>query len=75
MQSTANFLSAPAALLDDKRLAASVVPTGRADVMHYVRLATGVAIHEDRYVLQIVMPAPVALAVTGDSLLWQCAHV
>jgi hypothetical protein len=69
-----NLLSAPAALLDDEDLAATVVAAGRADVMHNVRLAAGVAIHEDRYVLQEVMPAPVALAVTGDSLLWQCAH-
>jgi hypothetical protein len=68
------LLGAPAALLDDEDLAATVVPAGRADVMHHMRLAAGVAIHEDRYVLQEVMPAPVALAVTGDSLLWQCAH-
>ena len=68
------WLLSAAALLNDEYLAATVVPAGRADVMHDMRLATGVAIHEHRNVLEEVMPAPVALAVTGDSLLWQCAH-
>lgn len=69
------LLGPPTALFDDEHLAATVVPTGRADVMHHVRLATRIAIHQDGYILQVVMPAPVALAVAGDSLLWQCAHV
>jgi len=68
------LLGAPAWLLDDKHLATAVVTTGRANVMHNVRLSAGVAVHEDRNVFQKVMPAPVALAVAGDSLLWQCAH-
>ncbi|MEZ4565316.1 MAG: hypothetical protein R2853_21575 [Thermomicrobiales bacterium] len=70
----ADLLSAPAALLDNEHLATTVVPAGRADVMHHMRLTAGIAIHENRNVLQVVVPAPVALAVAGDSLLWQCAH-
>jgi hypothetical protein len=70
----AKLLGAPAALLDNEHLAATVVPAGRAHVMHHMRLTAGVAVHEDWNILQEVLPAPVALAVAGDSLLWQCAH-
>src|SRR5918998_289152 len=62
------------ALLDDDHLTATVVPARRADVMHHMRLATGVARHQHRYVLEEIMTPSVALAVARDALLWKCSH-
>src|SRR5918994_1512692 len=69
-----SFGPAPA-LFDDDYLAATVVPARRADVMHDMRLAAGIARHQHRYVLEIVVTPPVALAVAGDPLLWKCSHL
>jgi hypothetical protein len=61
-------------LFDDDHLAAAVVPAIWTDVVDDVRVATGIAGHQDRHVLDKVVPAPVALAVAGDSLFWQRSH-
>src|SRR5687768_6857058 len=61
-------------LLDDDHLTATVVPTCRADMMHHVLLAAGIARHQHRHVLEEIMTPPVALPMAGDALLWKCSH-
>jgi hypothetical protein len=67
------FGAAPS-LFDHDHLAPTVITAVRTDVMNYVRLGTGVAGHEDRHVLDEVVPAPVTLPMAGDSLFWQRSH-
>jgi hypothetical protein len=68
------LFGATPSLFDDDHLAPAVVATIRTDVMIHVRLAAGVAGHQDRHVLDEIVPAPVSLAVAGDSLFWQRSH-
>jgi hypothetical protein len=63
------LFGAPSALLDHEDLTPAIVAAGRADVVHHVRRAAGVAVHEDRDVLEVVVPPPVSLAMPADSLL------
>lgn len=69
-----DLFGSASSLFDDDHLATTVVPAVWTDVMDHVWLAAGVAGHQDRHVLDIVVPAPVALAVAADSLFWQRSH-
>lgn len=61
-------------LFDDDHLATAVIPTVGTYMMNHVRLGAGVAGHQDRHIFDEIVPAPVALAVAGDSLFWQRSH-
>jgi hypothetical protein len=61
-------------LFDNDYLTAAVVPAIGTDVMNHVRLAASIAGHQDRHVLDKVVPPPVALAVAADPLFWQRSH-
>ena len=69
-----DLFGAALSLLDDDDLATAVVPAVWTDVMNHMRIAAGVAGHEDRHVLDKIVPAPVALAVAANTLFWQRAH-
>jgi hypothetical protein len=64
------LLGAALSLFDHDHLSAAVVAAVGTDMVNHVWLATGVAGHEDRHVLDEVVPAPVALAVAANSLFW-----
>ena len=63
------LLGAPLAFLDDEDLPAPVIATGWADVVHHVRGAAGIALHEDRDVLEKVVSPAIPLTMPADSLL------
>jgi hypothetical protein len=69
-----DLLGAALPLFNDDHLAAAVVTAIWTHMVDHVWLATGVAGHEDRHMLNEVVPAPVALAVARDSLFGQRSH-
>ena len=52
-------------LFDDDHLPTAVVPAIWTDVMNHVRFGASVAGHQDRHVLDEVVPAPVACPKCG----------
>jgi hypothetical protein len=69
-----DLFGAALSLFDYDHLAPAVIAAARTDVMNHVWIATRVAGYKGRHVLDEVVPAPVTLAVAGDSLFWQRSH-
>jgi hypothetical protein len=64
------LLGAALSFFDHEHLPATIRAAGRADMMDHVRRPAGIAFHEHRDVLEIIVAPPVSLAMPRDSLLW-----